>query len=152
VNHEPVFVPLGQLGQCCNIEPNCSDLSARLAIASVTRERALKICEPSCVSRAARTFFIPVVHSPLGPMGTWQHRSSPLGEAEPEAMEHITAPELTFSGMQGPELRDTWQRRSSPQHGGEVQGCRTRGGAEAHLYREVWSEDTAYECTPYSLS
>jgi hypothetical protein len=37
-----------------------------------------------------------------------------------------------------------WQRRSSPQQGGEVQGRGTRGSVEAHLCREVWSEATAY--------
>jgi hypothetical protein len=56
----------GQLSRHCTIKPNCSDMFARLAGASVTRERALKICDPSCVPGAARPFFIPVVHSPLG--------------------------------------------------------------------------------------
>jgi hypothetical protein len=37
-----------------------------------------------------------------------------------------------------------WQRKSSPQQGGKVRGRGTRGGARAHLYREVWSEATAY--------
>jgi hypothetical protein len=61
----------GQLGLRCTIEPNCGTLSARLAGTSVTRNRALGTCEPSCVPGAARPFFIPVVHSPLGAMGTW---------------------------------------------------------------------------------
>jgi hypothetical protein len=39
-------------------------------------ERALEIREPSCVPRAAKHFFIPVVHSPPGAVG------------------HVTAPEL----------------------------------------------------------
>jgi hypothetical protein len=77
----------GQLGLCCTVELNCSDMSARLAGASVTRDRALDTCEPSYVPGAARPFFIPVVHSPLGAVGyvaaPWQHRSSPLGEARP---------------------------------------------------------------------
>jgi hypothetical protein len=59
-----------QLGPHCTVKPNCNDLSARLAGTSVTRERALDTCKPSCVPRAARPFFIPVVHSPLGPWGT----------------------------------------------------------------------------------
>jgi hypothetical protein len=59
-----------QLGLRCTVKPNCNGLSARLAGASVTRERTLDTCEPSCVPRAARPFFIPVVHSPLGPWGT----------------------------------------------------------------------------------
>jgi hypothetical protein len=59
----------GQLDLRCTVEPNCSDLSARLAGASVTRDRALDTCEPSYVPGAARPFFIPVVHSPLGAVG-----------------------------------------------------------------------------------
>jgi hypothetical protein len=39
----------GQLGMRCTVEPNCSDLSARLTGASVTRDRALDTCEPSSV-------------------------------------------------------------------------------------------------------
>jgi hypothetical protein len=146
----------GQLVRRCTIEPNCSGLSARLAGASVTRERALETCESSYVSGAARPFFIPVDHSPLGAAGYVVHRSSPLGEAELGAMGHVAASELTLSGRQGPELRDAWQRRSSPQQGGEVWGRGTRGGAESHLCSEVWSEATAYVtirgCTPCSLS
>jgi hypothetical protein len=59
----------GQLGLCCTIELNCSGLSTRLAGASITRDHALDTCEPSCVPRTARPFFIPVVHSPLGAVG-----------------------------------------------------------------------------------
>jgi hypothetical protein len=54
----------GQLGRRCTVELNCSDLSARLAGALVTHECSLEICEPSCVPREAKPFFIPVVHSP----------------------------------------------------------------------------------------
>jgi hypothetical protein len=59
----------GQLGLRCTVESNCSGLSARLAGASVIRDRALDTCELSCVPGAARHFFIPVVHSPLGAVG-----------------------------------------------------------------------------------
>jgi hypothetical protein len=61
----------GQLGLHCTIKPNCSDLCARLAGTSITRDRTLDTCEPSCVPGAASPFFIAVVHSPLGPWGTW---------------------------------------------------------------------------------
>jgi hypothetical protein len=61
----------GQLGLRCTVEPSCSDLSARLAGASVTRDRALDTSELSCVLEAVRPLFILVVHSPLGPVGTW---------------------------------------------------------------------------------
>jgi hypothetical protein len=73
----------------------------------------------------------------------WQRRSSPLGEAEPGAMGHVTASEPTLAGRRGPEL-------------GEVRGRGTRGSSEAHLCREVWSEATSYVaargCTSCSLS
>jgi hypothetical protein len=85
----------GQLGLRCTVEPNCSGMSARLA---VTRDRALDICEPSCVPGAARHFFIPVVHSPLGAVG------------------YVAAPEFS----QGGEAGATWQRRSPARQGGEV--------------------------------
>jgi hypothetical protein len=163
------------------------------------------------VPRAAKHFFILVVHSPPRAVGhmaapelpsqegrapshgthgntrallsgrqspkpwdTWQHRSSPLRKAEPRAMGHVVAPKLPsqegrarsrrtrgsteahISGRRGLEPRDTWQYRSSPQHGGEVQGRGTRGGTEAHLCREVWSKATAYMiargCTLCSMS
>jgi hypothetical protein len=78
-----------RLGIRCTVEPNCSGMSARLAGASVTRDRVLDTCEPSCVPGAVMPFFIPVVHSPLGAVG------------------YVAAPE-------SPEPWDTWQRRSPP--------------------------------------
>jgi hypothetical protein len=89
----------GQLGMRCTVEQNCSGLSARLAGSSVTRNRALDTCEPSCVPGAAKPFFIPVVHSPLG------------------AVRYVAAPEVS---SRGGEARATWQRRSPPQQGDEV--------------------------------
>jgi hypothetical protein len=83
----------------CTVEPNCSDLSARLTSVSVTHDRALDTCEPSCVPVAARSFFIHVDHSPLGAVG------------------YVAAPELS---SQGGEAGATWHRPSPPQHGGEV--------------------------------
>jgi hypothetical protein len=69
-----------QLGLRCTVEPNCSDMSARLAGALIIRDRALDTCEPSCVPGAARPFFIYVVHSPLG------------------VVRYVAAPELTSQG------------------------------------------------------
>jgi hypothetical protein len=90
------------------------------------------------------------------PRDAWQRRCSPqqgvevrgLGtcgsdeahlskEARFRAVRHVTAPKLTSSRRQGLELRDTWQRRSSPHQGGEVQIHGTRGDVEAHLYMKV---------------
>jgi hypothetical protein len=90
----------GQLGLHCTVELNYSGLSAHLAGASVTRDRALDTCEPSCVPGAARHFFIPVVHSPLGVVG------------------YMEAPELS---SRGGKAGATWQRQSPPRQGGEVQ-------------------------------
>jgi hypothetical protein len=83
----------GQLGLSCTIEPSCSGLHARLACASVTHDRALDTCEPSCVPGAARPFFILMVHNPLGGVG------------------YVVAPELSSLGG---EAGATWQRRSPP--------------------------------------
>jgi hypothetical protein len=69
----------------------------------------------------------------------WQHRSSHLRKAEPGAVGHVATPEFTLSMRKGPELRDTWQRRSSPQQGGEVRGHGTHGNAGALLSDEVRS-------------
>jgi hypothetical protein len=41
-------------------------------------------------------------------------------EARSEVKEHVVAPELTSVRRRGTRPRDTWQRRSSPQYGGEV--------------------------------
>jgi hypothetical protein len=103
----------GQLGRHCTVEPNCSGMSARLAGTSVTCERALETCEPSCVSRVATPFFIPVVHNPLGavryvaapkhsPQGgrAQSHRTRGNArvhlsrEARSRAEEHVAASEL----------------------------------------------------------
>jgi hypothetical protein len=89
----------GQLGHRCTVEPNCSGLSAHLAGASVTHDCALDTCEPSCVPRAARPFFIPVVHSLLGAVG------------------YVAAPELS---SRGGEAGATWQRQSPHRQGGKV--------------------------------
>jgi hypothetical protein len=164
-----------QLSLCCTVEPNCSGMSARLAGVSVTHGRALDTCEPSCVPVAAKNFFIPVVHTPLGTVGyvAAPETSSRGGgarshgtrdsarahldrEARSRTEEHVAAPELNSARRRGPGPRDTWQHRSSPQQGGEVRGCGTCGGSRSHLCREVWFEATACiavrGCSPYSLS
>jgi hypothetical protein len=118
----------GQLRLRCTVEPNCSGLSACLASVSVTRDRTLDTYEPNCVSEAARPFFIPVIHSPLGPWGTWQHRNSPLREARlgPRGSVRAHLNREARSGAAGallsgsPELWDTWQRWSPTRQGGEV--------------------------------
>jgi hypothetical protein len=59
-------------------------------------------------------------------------------------MGHVAATELTLSRRRGLRPRDTWQRRSSPQHGGEVWGRSTHDSAGVNLCKEVWSTVTAY--------
>jgi hypothetical protein len=78
----------------------------------------------------------------------WQHRSSPLRKTESGAMEHVTAPELILARRQGLELRDMWQRRSSPQQGGEVRGHGTHGSTGAHLIKEARSEAAGHVAVP----
>jgi hypothetical protein len=91
-------------------------MSTCLAGASVTRERTLETCEPSYVLRAAKTFFIPVVHSPLGAVGyvaalefsLWGGRAQSHGirgsarahlnrEVRSGAEESVVAPELNLA-------------------------------------------------------
>jgi hypothetical protein len=103
-----------QLVRRYTIEPNCSDMFTCLTGASVTYERALKSCEPSCVSEAARPFFISIVHSPLGAVGyvaaselssqggrarsDGSHgstRAHIVREARSRSEGHVAAPELT---------------------------------------------------------
>jgi hypothetical protein len=153
----------------------CTVATCTSAGASVTHEHALETREPSYVPRAAKPFFIPVIHSPSGAVG---HVAAPklpsqegrarsprtrgsVGahlskEARTENAGHVATLELTSARRRGSELRDTWRRRSSPQQGGEVRDRRTRGGSGAHLCRKVWSEATAYVaargCTPCSFS
>jgi hypothetical protein len=69
-----------QLGLRCTVKPNYNDMSARLAGTSITSDRALDTCEPNCVPGVVRSFFIPVVNSPLGAVG------------------YVAAPELSFQG------------------------------------------------------
>jgi hypothetical protein len=88
-----------QLGLRCTIEPNYSGMSARLVGASVTRDRALDTCGPNCVPGAAKHFFIPMVHIPLGGRGV---RGS------------------TGALVSGRRDRVTWHHRSPPRQGGEV--------------------------------
>jgi hypothetical protein len=56
----------GQLGLRYTVEPNCNDMSTRPTDASVTRDRALDTCEPSCMPGAAKPFFNP---KPAGAVG-----------------------------------------------------------------------------------
>jgi hypothetical protein len=84
----------GQLGLRCTVD--CSGLSACLTGALVTCDRALDICEPSCVFRAASPFFI---HGVRG--STRALRSGRRGWG------YVAAPEPTSAGRRGPKLRNT---------------------------------------------
>jgi hypothetical protein len=91
-----VMFKSGQPGLRCTVEPNCSDMFARLAGASVTRDRTLVTCEPSCVSGVARHFFIPVVHSPLGGHGVRSSTGALLSGKRGRG--HVAPPEPTSTG------------------------------------------------------
>jgi hypothetical protein len=123
-----------QLGLCCTIEPNYSSMSTRLAGTSVTRDCALDTSEPSCVPGAARSFFILVVHNPLGAVGTWQHRSSPLGEVRPGPRGSAGA-HLGREARSGAEEHMAALELSS--QGGRARSHGTRGSARAHLDGET---------------
>jgi hypothetical protein len=70
--------------------------------------------------RVAKSFFIPVVHSPLGVWDTWQHQSSPLRKAEPRVVGQEAAPDL-------------------PSQEGRAWSHRTRGSTGAHIIKEARS-------------
>jgi hypothetical protein len=133
----------GQLGRCCTVEPNCSDMSARLAGVSVTHDRALETCEPTYVPRAAKPFFIPVVHNLLGVVGyvaapklssrggrpqSHETRGSAIAhlgtEARSEAEKHVAASELSSQGCRGPGPRGST---------GAHLGRKVRSRAEEHM-------------------
>jgi hypothetical protein len=83
---------------------------------------------------------------------TWQHRSSPLGEAESGAMGHVAPPEPTSAGSQGSELRNTCQRQSTTQQGGEAQSHGPHGSTGAHLNKEVMSGAVGHVAAPEPTS
>jgi hypothetical protein len=62
-----------------------------------TRVHALETCEPSCIPRLARHFFIPDARGTL------------------RVMEHVAVLEPFRVGRQGLEPRGTWQRRNPPE-------------------------------------
>jgi hypothetical protein len=91
----------GQFGRRCTVATCMS------AGSSVMHEYALKIREPSCVPRAAKPSFIPVVHSPPGAMG---YVAAPkLPSQEGRAPSHGThgSIEAPLSGRQSLEPWDT---------------------------------------------
>jgi hypothetical protein len=65
-----------------------------------------------------------------------------------EARDHVATPEPTSVGRRGPELRNTWHRRSSTQQGGETQGHRTHGSTGAHLGRKARSGTAGHMKVP----
>jgi hypothetical protein len=135
----------GQQGLRCTVESNCSGMSACLAGASVTRDHALDTCEPSCVPRTARPFFIPVFHSPLGLCGTWQHQSSPLGEARPGPRGSVGA-HLSREVRSGAEEHMATLKLSS--RGGRAQSHGTCGSVGAHLGREAMPKAEEHVAAP----
>jgi hypothetical protein len=67
-------------------------------------------------------------------------------------MGHATASEPTSAGRRGPELRNTWQHRSSTQQGGEARGHEPRDSTGAHLSKEVRSRAAGHMTAPEPTS
>jgi hypothetical protein len=67
-------------------------------------------------------------------------------------MGRLTAPEPTLAGRRGLELRNTWQRQSSTQQGGEAWGHGTHGSTGAHLNKEVRSGAVGHMAAPEPTS
>jgi hypothetical protein len=157
----------GQLGQHCTVEPNCSCLSARLTGTLVTHEHALETCEASCVPRAAKHFFVLVVHNPLGVMGyvvapklssrgdrAWSHGTSddpeavPIREAGAGATGTHGAPGAALSrevGAGATGTRGTPRATLSHEVGARAMG--TRGAPGVALTQESGPWDTR-ACAP----
>jgi hypothetical protein len=76
--------------------------------ASVMHERALETRESSCVPRAAKPFFIPVVHSPPGAMGHVATLELPSQEGRAQSRETRDSTGAPLSRRQSPEPWDTW--------------------------------------------
>jgi hypothetical protein len=119
---------------------------------SVTHERALETREPSCVPRAAKCFFIPVIHSPPGGVGHVAAPELPSQEGRAPSRGTRDSTGAPLLGRQSPEPWDMWQRRSSPQQGGEVRGHGTRGSAGAHLSKEARSGTAGHVAAPEPTS
>jgi hypothetical protein len=133
--------------QVMMMSPLCTSCRPMMALASGVLEtcvHALHTREPSCISRSARPFFIYMRHTahwgswdarqhrdPPWPGGiAWSHRTCSSTGARlnrwmrSAAIGHVTASEFTSARRRGPEPHDTWQRRSPPWQGGEVQSYR----------------------------
>jgi hypothetical protein len=82
--------------------------------ATVTHERVWKTCEPSCEAREAKSFIIPVVHSPPGAMGHVAAPELPSQEGTTLSCGTHGSPGAPLSGKQNLEPWDMWQPQSSP--------------------------------------
>jgi hypothetical protein len=111
------------------------------------------------VPRAARPFFIPVVHSPSGAVGhvaapelpSQEGRARNHGtrgsagghlskEARSGAEGHVVAPEPTSARMCGPKLQLTWQRVDA--HPARLDLELVCGGIQSSGYRHIALQDT----------
>jgi hypothetical protein len=119
------------------------------------------------VPRAAKPFFIPVVHTPSGAVG---HMATPVlpsqegrarsrgtrgstgahlsKEVRSRAEGRLAVPELASAKRRGPGSWDTWQRQSSPQQGGEIRDRGTRDSTGAHLIKEARSRAEGHVAAP----
>jgi hypothetical protein len=84
-----------------------------------------------------------------GPWGTWQHRSSPLGEARPGPRGSAGA-HMVRKVRSGAEEHVAASELSS--RGGRVRSHGTRGSAGAHLGREVRSGVAGHVAAPEPTS
>jgi hypothetical protein len=133
----------GQLDLRCTVELNCGGLSARLAGASITHDHTLDTCEPNYVPGAARHFLYSCGPQPAGGNGVCDSTGALLSGKRDRG--HLAAPEPTSAGRRDPELRNTFQRRSSPLGEAEpgamgqvVEPELTSAGRRGPELRNVW--------------
>jgi hypothetical protein len=110
----------GQLGRRCTIEPHCSGMHVLQAIRQHTSVPWKHVTLAACLGQLSLYLFMwSTTHREL--WDTWQHRSSPLRKAEPQAVGHVAAPEL-------------------PSQEGRARSHRIRGSTGAHLIKDTRSE------------
>jgi hypothetical protein len=91
------------------------------------------------MSRIAKSFFIPVAHSPPGAVGHVAAPEIPSQEGRAPSRGTRDSTRAPLSGRQSPESWDMWQHRSSPRQGGKVRSWGKRGSVGAHLSKEARS-------------
>jgi hypothetical protein len=99
------------------------------------------------VPRAAKTFFIPMFHSPSRAMRHVTTLEFPSQDGRAPSRGTRGSTRAPLSGRQSLEPWDTWQHRSSPLKKAETGAGGTHDSAGAHLNKEARSGATRHVAT-----